>query len=87
MFYLPRPVPVISCVHAANHDYTIAELFGSFTIYLAGPQADFLRGRFVAANWDVDDLEKYHEEIVAEGLLKGQPFKGNTGPGGHDFSS
>lgn len=58
-------------------------LFGSLTIYLAGHQADFLRGCFVAANWDVEDLERHKEEIIAEGLLKNQPFKGNIGNGGH----
>lgn len=28
----------------------IAVLVGDFTIYLAGPQADFSHGRFIAAN-------------------------------------
>ncbi|KAF7560972.1 hypothetical protein G7046_g3184 [Stylonectria norvegica] len=63
------------------------QLFGSLTVYLAGPQADFLRGRFVAANWDVDDLERHQDEIVAQGLLKGQAFKGTIGAGGHPFAS
>ncbi|KAM0251247.1 hypothetical protein ACHAQJ_008280, partial [Trichoderma viride] len=57
------------------------ELFGSLTIYLSGPKADFLRNRFIAANWDVSDLEKHQDEIVAEGLLRSQAFKGETGPG------
>ncbi|UKZ74881.1 hypothetical protein TrVFT333_002551 [Trichoderma virens FT-333] len=63
------------------------ELFGSLTIYLSGPKANFLRNRFIAANWDVTDLEKHQEEIVAEELLKSQAFKGDTGPGGHVFKS
>ncbi|RVX67763.1 hypothetical protein B0A52_07886 [Exophiala mesophila] len=62
------------------------ELFGGLTVFLAGNEADFLRGRFVAANWDVRDLVKYQDQIVASGLLKSQPFKGNIGDGGH-FSS
>lgn len=61
----------------------VAELFGGLTIYLAGAQAEFLRGRFVVANWDVDELERYRDQIVAQGLLKNQLFKGNLGPGGH----
>ncbi|KIY02624.1 uncharacterized protein Z520_01089 [Fonsecaea multimorphosa CBS 102226] len=61
-------------------------LFGSLTVYLTGDTADFLRGRFIVANWDVDDLERHKDEIVADGLLKSQPFKGNIGNGGH-FSS
>ncbi|KAK4067291.1 uncharacterized protein Triagg1_7734 [Trichoderma aggressivum f. europaeum] len=63
------------------------ELFGSLTIHLSGPKADFLRNRFIAANWDVTDLEKHQDEIVAEGLLKSQAFKGDMGPGGHKFKS
>jgi hypothetical protein len=63
------------------------ELFGSLTIYLSGPRANFLRNRFVVANWDVTDLEKHRDEIVAEGLLKNQAFKGETGPGGYKFKS
>jgi hypothetical protein len=63
----------------------LADLFGGLTIYLAGAQADFLRGRFVGANWDVDELERYGDQIVEHGLLKNQPFKGDLGPGGHPF--
>ncbi|TPX17830.1 uncharacterized protein E0L32_002931 [Thyridium curvatum] len=59
------------------------ELFGSLTIYLSGKHADFLRGRFIVANWDVQDLENHEDEIVTQGLLKSQPFKGDIGPGGH----
>ncbi|KEF52801.1 uncharacterized protein A1O9_11218 [Exophiala aquamarina CBS 119918] len=59
------------------------ELFGSTTVWLAGEEAEFLRGRFVAVNWDVDELVQHQKEIVEEGLLKSQPFKGNIGSGGH----
>lgn len=61
----------------------LAELFGSLSTYLAGKHADFLRGRFIVANWDMQDLESHEEEIVTQGLLKNQPFKGEIGPGGH----
>lgn len=61
----------------------LAALFGSVTVYLAGHDADYLRGRFMVANWDVGDLERHRNEIVEEGLLKNQPFKGNVGNGGH----
>ena len=64
-----------------------AELFGSLTVYLAGRQADFLRGSFIAANWDVEDLESHRVDIVEQGLLKGQAFKGTIGPGGHQFQA
>lgn len=61
----------------------LAELFGSCTIYLSGSAADFLRGRFIVANWDVDELVKYKDAIINDGLLKNQPFKGDIGNGGH----
>ncbi|KAK5055423.1 hypothetical protein LTR84_013173 [Exophiala bonariae] len=59
------------------------ELFGSTTVWLADQEADFLRGRFMVVNWDVDELIKHQQEIWDEGLLKSQPFKGNIGEGGH----
>lgn len=34
-------------------------------------------------NWDVDELVGWEEEIVNEGLLLGQAFKGRIGPGGN----
>ena len=79
-------LPITRRAYLTIHSPAVAELFGSLTVYLAGGQASFLRGRFVAANWDVDDLERHQEEIVAQGLLKGQAFKGGIGPGGHRFN-
>lgn len=62
---------------------SLAELFGSTTVWLASEEAEFLRGRFVTANWDVDELKQHEKEIVDDGLLKDQPFKGSIGNGGH----
>jgi len=47
------------------------ELPGGFALWLAtqGKKADFLRGRFISANWDVNDLLEREEEIVKKGLL------------------
>ncbi|KAL8997836.1 MAG: hypothetical protein Q9169_003009 [Polycauliona sp. 2 TL-2023] len=51
---------------------------GSFAVWLASGEADFLAGRFVYANWDVDELKARAEEIVGSDLLKigmiGEPF-------------
>jgi hypothetical protein len=33
-------------------------------------EADFLQGRLVAANWDVEELLQMREEIEAKGLLQ-----------------
>jgi NAD(P)-dependent dehydrogenase (short-subunit alcohol dehydrogenase family) len=49
------------------------ELVGGIGAWLAGWEGvdrDFLSGRFVSANWDVEDLVKRRDEIVKDGLLK-----------------
>ncbi|MCJ1296237.1 hypothetical protein MMC34_007803 [Xylographa carneopallida] len=46
------------------------ELSGRFAVWLTSGQAAFLRGRFVWANWDVEELVQRREEIEREGLLK-----------------
>ncbi|KAI4228730.1 MAG: hypothetical protein L6R36_001420 [Xanthoria steineri] len=43
---------------------------GSFAVWLASGEADFLAGRFVYANWDVEELKARAEEIVSSDLLK-----------------
>lgn len=34
-----------------------------FTVWLTGPQSDFLHGRFVWANWDVDQLIELEDKV------------------------
>ena len=46
------------------------ELAQGATIYLTTKDAAFLSGRFVFANWSVDELEARKEEIVEKDLLK-----------------
>ncbi|CAG8955917.1 hypothetical protein HYFRA_00008770 [Hymenoscyphus fraxineus] len=46
-----------------------AELPGGFSVWLASPEAEFLRGRFLFANWDVDGLKARAEEIKTKNLL------------------
>ena len=44
---------------------------GAFCVWLAAtPEADFLQGRLVVCNWDVDELLAMKDEIVEKGLLK-----------------
>jgi NAD(P)-dependent dehydrogenase (short-subunit alcohol dehydrogenase family) len=48
-------------------------LVGGVGVWLAGWEGvsrEFLSGRFVSANWDVEDLSGRKEEIVEKGLLK-----------------
>ncbi|KAK8136149.1 hypothetical protein PG984_004089 [Apiospora sp. TS-2023a] len=41
------------------------ELPAHFARWLAGPQSDFLRGRFLWAQWDVDELIAAEEKLAA----------------------
>ena len=37
-----------------------------FMVWLASPEAAFLKGRYVWANWDVDEMLARKEEIEAD---------------------
>lgn len=39
---------------------------GQFAVWLASPEADFLNGRFVWAQWDVDELIEIKEKVLAD---------------------
>lgn len=47
----------------------LAELPGNFAVWLASSEANFLRSKFVWANWDVDELMARAEEIRNSRLL------------------
>jgi hypothetical protein len=66
---------------------TIAELSGGLSLYLASPRADFLRGRYIAVNWDVEEMEKHAEEIKQKNLLSFAYVNAKLGPEGHPFES
>ncbi|KAI1623071.1 hypothetical protein EDD37DRAFT_633756 [Exophiala viscosa] len=46
------------------------ELVGGMCVWLATDAARFLSGRFVSANWSVDDLQKQKDRILASSDLK-----------------
>jgi len=41
------------------------ELMGNFAVWLASPESDFLNGRFIWANWDVEGLVAAKDKIAA----------------------
>ncbi|KAI1869944.1 uncharacterized protein JN550_005534 [Neoarthrinium moseri] len=45
------------------------ELPGHFCVWLHSREAEFLRGKFVWVNWDVDELKARKEEIINTDLL------------------
>jgi NAD(P)-dependent dehydrogenase (short-subunit alcohol dehydrogenase family) len=52
-------------------DWDDVQLSGQFVVWLASDEADFLRGRFVWANWDVEELVARKQEFEADkDLLK-----------------
>lgn len=47
-----------------------AALPASTALYLTLPRAKFLSGRYISAQWDMEELETLKERIVKEDLLK-----------------
>lgn len=45
------------------------ELAGDFIVWLASPEAEFLKGKFIWSNWDVDELKSRKKEILDGGKL------------------
>ena len=62
-------------------------LTAGLTLYLQRPQADFLRGGFLSANWDVEEMEKHKDEIVEGKLLKLAFLGAKLGPEGHPWKN
>lgn len=50
----------------ANNVSLIGRLPGDFSVWLASPEAEFLNGRFVWAQWDVDELISLKEKVAAD---------------------
>ncbi|KAF1851289.1 NAD(P)-binding protein [Cucurbitaria berberidis CBS 394.84] len=58
--------------------YDDVSLPANFNVWLASPEARFLKGKFLWANWDVDELKARAEELAKGPLLSfgliGWPF-------------
>ena len=59
---------------------TLVSLPSSFNVWLTGAEARFLKGKFLWANWDVEELKAQAEEIEASTRLSialgGWPVQG-----------
>ncbi|KAK6222811.1 hypothetical protein LQW54_000620 [Pestalotiopsis sp. IQ-011] len=64
-----------------------AGLTGGLTLYLDTPKADFLRGGYIHANWDVSEMEAHKDEIVEKKLVRLGFLNAKLQPGGHEWSS
>jgi NAD(P)-dependent dehydrogenase (short-subunit alcohol dehydrogenase family) len=60
-------------------DFDLVSLPASFNVWLASPEARFLKGKFLWANWDVDELKARAKEVEASTQLSiglvGWPFE------------
>ena len=54
------------------------DLAAGTALYLSNPRANYLNGRFVYANWDMEKVEKLKEQIVRENLLVAKINYGST---------
>ncbi|RYP06457.1 hypothetical protein DL764_003148 [Monosporascus ibericus] len=64
-----------------------AALFGGLTTYLVQPKADFLRGTYLHANWDVDELNEHKDEIAEKKLNKLAFLRAELRPDGYPWES
>ena len=48
---------------------SITDLPASFCVWLASGESDFLKGRLVWANWDVNEMKAKADEIMEKDLL------------------
>ncbi|KAL1873942.1 hypothetical protein Daus18300_003815 [Diaporthe australafricana] len=63
-----------------------AGLTGALAVYLTTDKADFLRGGYIHANWDVEELEAHKDEIVEKKLIKLGFINGKMQAGGYPWS-
>lgn len=53
------------------HIFLVENLPADFSVWLvANPAADFLKGRLVWANWDVEELKSKSQEFLEKDLMK-----------------
>jgi hypothetical protein len=68
-FILLSDFPLENDWYSLLIQYLSANLPGSFCVWAATKQAEFLHGRFVWANWDVEELAAM-KEMADPGFLK-----------------
>lgn len=49
---------------------SIVHLPAHFAVWLTSEEADFLKGRFLWANWDILELQEQKKEILEQDLLR-----------------
>ena len=62
-------------------------LTGGVSLWLATPRADFIKGTFLSANWDVNELEAHASEITNGKLTELGFLNAKLGPEGQSWGS
>lgn len=69
-------------VELHKSDFDLVSLPASFNVWLASPEARFLKGKFLWVNWDVDELKARAKELESSTQLSiglsGWPFQGGS---------
>ena len=60
-------------------NWTSPNLAAAVCLWVTTEKAEFLRGRWLSANWRVDDLKAQQEQILSKNLLK-TSFNMKIGP-------
>lgn len=64
MIVSPGDSPVLTFT-----DVETVDLAGYFSVWVTSPEAGFLRGKFLWANWDVDELKARKDELQDPKML------------------
>lgn len=62
----PGVAKVMDAEKLGAFPYDDINLPGGFAVWLASPEAEFLKGRFVMSNWDVDELIALKDKYAAD---------------------
>ena len=60
----------VSCIRLFGFTDEIVKLPAQFHVWSASAEADFLKGKLIWVNWDVDELKSRREEIEQSMLLR-----------------
>lgn len=61
-------------------------LMGGVSLWLDTPKADCLKGGFLSANWDVNEMEAHATEIADGKLNHLASLNAKLGPEGHPWA-
>jgi len=68
--HFSQPSTEVSLVVQLLTSFLLAALSGATCVFLSTQRADWLSGRYISANWDMEELETdFKEKVLKEGYL------------------